>query len=522
MNAKRVKKKAIVEEDEGFSGEELVTHVQYISRDKDIEINDVFRAVEESLAIAFRRADLELRLATFRVEVNRDTGDLRIFRQWQIMDIDEITNDSSELTCEDAQQDFGKEFAVGDVHEIEIPTDDYNFFRRTVIQVARQNLNQKLRQIEHQKYLHELIAQNEKLLSGQVQRVDRVTGDIYIDVMRVECILEQSEMIPREMLKPDDRVQVLIKRIEEEENYSRLYVTRRGPDFLIELFRRTVPEIEKGILEIVGAVRDPGNRAKIAVRTNDPRVDPVGTCIGIRGSRVQSVTNEINGERVDIIPRHEDEMQFVIAALSPAKISEIIMDEEKHALDILVDSENLAQAIGRNGFNVRLASELTGWKLNLISPEDYEKNQQEEVEKNSAIFADKLGIEADLARILYEEGFMRLEDIAYIEPTELLSIEGFDAQMVEEIQKRAVAAVELIEEEFQQRLSDAPTDFVDLFEQARDDPNCHLLVRNGICSLDDLAQLSVDDLLESTALEDKALALELVTRAKEIVYQEIE
>ena len=425
----------------GPKGRDILNFALALAREKKIESHSILEIVAEALGISLRKSAPEFRDADFRVEIDADSGDLRAFRRWRVLEEEELmTNPEAEVMMETAhkmreEQGLPPEIEPGEFVEESLP--DPDFSKRAAVQSAKQNLNQRLREAERKMLETELLSRGEEVLSGNVQRVDRASGDAVVDVARVECLLAKEDMLPREMLKIGDRVQALIKKINTEGRWPHIRLTRKHPRFLAELFRRVVPEIEKGVLEIVHTVRDPGNRAKIAVKSNDPRVDPVGTCVGIRGSRVQVVTTELNGERIDIIPWDDDEVQFVIRALSPAQIAEIRVDEDQHAMDILVEKDNLAQAIGRGGVNVRLAADLTGWRLNLVSPEDYEEQQQQALEVKSGLFVERLDVDANVARTLFEEGFETMEQIAFVSRDEMLAIEGLTEEVVDELQRRA-------------------------------------------------------------------------------------
>ena len=408
------------------------------------------------------------------------------------------------------EQGLPPEIEPGEFVEESLP--DPDFSKRAAVQSAKQNLNQRLREAERKMLETELLSRGEEVLSGNVQRVDRASGDAVVDVARVECLLAKEDMLPREMLKIGDRVQALIKKINTEGRWPHIRLTRKHPRFLAELFRRVVPEIEKGVLEIVHTVRDPGNRAKIAVKSNDPRVDPVGTCVGIRGSRVQVVTTELNGERIDIIPWDDDEVQFVIRALSPAQIAEIRVDEDQHAMDILVEKDNLAQAIGRGGVNVRLAADLTGWRLNLVSPEDYEEQQQQALEVKSGLFVERLDVDANVARTLFEEGFETMEQIAFVSRDEMLAIEGLTEEVVDELQRRARKWLEKEEEALRQKMLAADPGLIEL--EGVNDDILRALVKGGISTRDDLADLAIDELLEAAEVGDKESAASLIMAAR--------
>ena len=500
----------------GPKGRDILNFALALAREKKIESHSILEIVAEALGISLRKSAPEFRDADFRVEIDADSGDLRAFRRWRVLEEEELmTNPEAEVMMETAhkmreEQGLPPEIEPGEFVEESLP--DPDFSKRAAVQSAKQNLNQRLREAERKMLESELLSRGEEVLSGNVQRVDRASGDAVVDVARVECLLAKEDMLPREMLKIGDRVQALIKKINTEGRWPHIRLTRKHPRFLAELFRRVVPEIEKGVLEIVHTVRDPGNRAKIAVKSNDPRVDPVGTCVGIRGSRVQVVTTELNGERIDIIPWDDDEVQFVIRALSPAQIAEIRVDEDQHAMDILVEKDNLAQAIGRGGVNVRLAADLTGWRLNLVSPEDYEEQQQQALEVKSGLFVERLDVDANVARTLFEEGFETMEQIAFVSRDEMLAIEGLTEEVVDELQRRARKWLEKEEEALRQKMLAADPGLIEL--EGVNDDILRALVKGGISTRDDLADLAIDELLEAAEVGDKESAASLIMAAR--------
>ena len=500
----------------GPKGRDILNFALALAREKKIESHSILEIVAEALGISLRKSAPEFRDADFRVEIDADSGDLRAFRRWRVLEEEELmTNPEAEVMMETAhkmreEQGLPPEIEPGEFVEESLP--DPDFSKRAAVQSAKQNLNQRLREAERKMLESELLSRGEEVLSGNVQRVDRASGDAVVDVARVECLLAKEDMLPREMLKIGDRVQALIKKINTEGRWPHIRLTRKHPRFLAELFRRVVPEIEKGVLEIVHTVRDPGNRAKIAVKSNDPRVDPVGTCVGIRGSRVQVVTTELNGERIDIIPWDDDEVQFVIRALSPAQIAEIRVDEDQHAMDILVEKDNLAQAIGRGGVNVRLAADLTGWRLNLVSPEDYEEQQQQALEVKSGLFVERLDVDANVARTLFEEGFETMEQIAFVSRDEMLAIEGLTEEVVDELQRRARKWLEKEEEALRQKMLAADPGLIEL--EGVNDDILRALVKGGITTRDDLADLAIDELLEAAEVGDKESAASLIMAAR--------
>ena len=502
-----------------IGGADLLMYIQSISREKDLPFQRVLEIFADSLAQSLQKHNHNWHDATFRVHIDGDNGAVSAFRQWRVLADDELMeNPQSELMLGSAEK-IKPNAAAGEWVEESI--DLAVFDNRPCMQSAKQNFNMQMRDAERQRLLDELLARNEELVSGQVTRVMRDTGDAIVEVLRLECRLPKNQMIPRETLKSGDRVQAFIKEVNRDAAGQPIILTRISPRFITLLFQRVVPEIEKGILEIINAVRDPGNRAKIAVRSHDPRVDPAGTCIGIRGSRVQSVTNELGGERIDIIQWHSDEAKFVLEALKPAEVTKISLNREQGSMDVLVDPEKLAQAIGKNGVNVRLASDLTGWRLNLKTMEEYEAAQEEKMATNSAKLAAELNLDEDAARILLEEGFESMEHVAFSEEADLLEIPGFEIETVREIQSRARQQVEKEEADLQQKLEQQEEALHTLLsgvdDLAEEQELLRALAKNDVFTVQDLADLAGDELLEfySMPLETANVC---IMRAREQVY----
>jgi N utilization substance protein A len=369
---------------------------------------------------------------------------------------------------------------------------------------------QKVREAEREQILEDFLARDEKMVTGVIKRMEK--GNAIIEVGRIESLLPREQMIPKENLRVGDRVRAYLSRIERGGRGPQLILSRITPDFLVRLFELEVPEIEEGLLEIRAAARDPGLRSKIAVKSNDQRIDPVGTCVGMRGSRVQSVTAELAGERVDIVLWSIEPAQFVINAMSPAEVTSIVVDEDTHSMDVVVDEEQLALAIGRNGQNVRLASELTGWTLNILTVDQAEQKSQDEFSGVSQLFMQKLDVDAEVAEILVQEGFSTLEEIAYVPLAEMNEIEAFDEDTVEELRKRARAALltEAIAKE--EGVDEASADLLGM--DGMDEATAHLLASKGIATMDALAELAVDELVELTAMDaERAKTLIMTARA---------
>jgi N utilization substance protein A len=369
---------------------------------------------------------------------------------------------------------------------------------------------QKIRDAEREQLLQDFLARNEKLVTGSIKRIER--GNAIIEAGRVEAVLPRDQMISKENLRVGDRVRAYLLRIDRGQRGPQLVLSRTCPEFIMELFRLEVPEIEQGLLEIKSAARDSGVRAKIAVKANDARIDPIGTCVGMRGSRVQAVTQELAGERVDIVLWSQDPAQFVIGALAPAEVSSIIVDEDKHSMDVVVDEENLAIAIGRSGQNVRLASELTGWNINLMTEAESQKKSDEEASGVRAVFMEKLDVDEEVANILIQEGFSTVEEVAYVPLQEMLEIEAFDEATVNELRNRARDALLV-----QAIRSEEQSENVDPELRNLEGMDSELLVRlagAGIITRDDLADLAVDELVEMGGVDDERAKV-LIMKARE-------
>ncbi|MGI9306400.1 MAG: transcription termination factor NusA [Gammaproteobacteria bacterium] len=515
-------------EKEEFDPGGLLMLLESIAREKDMPAQQVRDIFAESLAQSAKRSADDARDGEFRAEIN-DAGEIVLFRRWRVLADDELMeNRHGEIMLESAQE-MNKTAQPGDIIEkcvakMKKPVKEKagkpgkvekNMLDiRSCVHSAKQHFAQLLREADRQRLLDELLARNEELVNGQVLRVLRDTGDAIVEVLRLECRLPKSQMIPREAIKSGDRLQALIKEVNSDSPGQAVLLTRTSPEFLKLLFKRVVPEIEKGILEIINAVRDPGNRAKISVRSNDARVDPVGTCVGIRGSRVQAVTNELNGERIDIIPWDDDPANLVLRALAPAEINRIEVDNAKHSMDVLVAPDRMAQAIGKNGVNVRLASDLSGWRLNLHTIPEYEAEEQEKMREKSAALAQALSLEEDAARILLEEGFETMEHVAFAEESELLEVSGLPPEAVRELQIRAREQVEKEESELAQKMERQEPELAELIA---DGELMQALAKNDIFSLSDFAGLAADEFLDIADINEER-AGELIMRAREVVY----
>ncbi|RUR66149.1 transcription termination/antitermination protein NusA [Variovorax guangxiensis] len=486
---------------------EMLMLVDAISREKNVERDVVFGAVESALAQATKKlhqGDVDI-----RVSVDRDSGDYETFRRWHVVpDEAGLQLPDQEILLFEAKEEM-PDIEVGEYIEEAV---DSVPIGRIGAMAAKQVILQKIRDAEREMLLNDFMSRGDKIFVGTVKRLDK--GDIIVEAGRVEGRLRRSEMIAKENLRNGDRVRAMIMEVDLTLRGAPIILSRSAPEFMIELFRQEVPEIEQGLLEIKSCARDPGSRAKIAVLSHDKRVDPIGTCVGVRGTRVNAVTNELAGERVDIVLWSEDPAQFVIGALAPANVSSIVVDEEKHAMDVVVDEENLAIAIGRGGQNVRLASDLTGWKINIMDANESAQKQASETDASRKLFMEKLDVDEEIADILISEGFNSLEEVAYVPISEMLEIEAFDEDTINELRARAKDALltmEIAKEEGVESQSAVSQDLRDLEGLSPElIPKLH---EAGVNTRDDLADLAVDELTEITGQSaDDAKALILKAR----------
>lgn len=485
---------------------EMLMLVEAISREKSVEPELVFGAVEAALAQAAKKL-YQPNEVDIRVAMSRDTGEYETFRRWLVVPNEAgLQNPDQEILLFEAQEQIS-DIEVDDYIEEPVVSQPIG---RIGAMAAKQVILQKIRDAERDMILQEFLARGDKIMVGTVKRMDR--GDIIVESGRVEGRLRRTDLIPKENLRVSDRVKAYIVGIDPNVRSAPLILSRTSPQYMVELFRNEVPEIEQGLLSIKSCARDPGSRAKIAVHAHDQRVDPIGTCVGVRGSRVNAVTNELAGERVDIVLWSEDPAQFVIGALAPANVTSIVVDEERHSMDVVVDEENLAIAIGRGGQNVRLASELTGWKINILDAAESAQKLADEAEKSRQLFMQKLDVDADIADILISEGFTSLEEVAYVPLQEMLEIESFDESTVNELRTRAKDALltmEIAREEDVEEVSQELRDLDGLTPAL-----AATLAGAGIHTLDELADLAVDELVEITGQSDEE-AKALIMKARE-------
>lgn len=482
---------------------EILLLVDALAREKNVAREVVFGALEQALASATKKRIHDE--ADVRVAIHRETGDFDSFRRWQVVTDDLFVNEALEIPISAALVE-APDIQVGDYLEEPLEPID---FGRIGAQAAKQVILQKIRDAEREQILSDFLERGEHVVSGTVKRMER--GGAIVESGKIEAFLPREQMIPKENLRNGDRIKAYLQRIERGARGPQIILSRTAPEFIIKLFEIEVPEIDDGLMEIKGAARDSGMRAKIAVKSNDQRIDPIGTCVGLRGTRVQAVTNELAGERVDIILWSADPAQFVISALAPAEVSSIVVDEDKHSMDVVVNEANLAMAIGRGGQNVRLASELTGWTINLMSEEESQKKSEAETAALRVLFMEKLDVDEDIANVLIVEGFSTLEEVAYVPLSEMLEIEAFDEATVQELRDRArnVLLTEAIVTE--ERLEGVDESLIAL--DGMDKELAVQLAGNDIKTRDDLADLAVDELVEITGL-DSERAGQIITNAR--------
>ena len=487
---------------------EILAVVDAISNEKGVPREVIFEAVEAALASASRKR-FEDEEASVRVHIDRYTGDYETFRRWVVVEDDDFDGPDAQIKLSYAER-RDPPLGLGDVVEERI---ENAAFGRIAAQTAKQVIVQKVREAERAEVVRQYAEREGELVAGIVKKTTR--DGLIIDLgENAEAFLPRSEMIPGERYRMNERVRALLVKVDAEARGAQLILSRTCPELIIELFSIEVPEIAEQLIEIKGAARDPGSRAKIAVKTNDRRIDPVGACVGMRGSRVQAVSTELQNERVDIVLWDDNPAQLVINAMAPADVASILVDEEAHAMDVAVAEDNLAQAIGRSGQNVRLASELTGWRLNVMTEEEAEDKRDQEIDSLVEHFIQHLEVDEDVARLLVEEGFTSLEEVAYVPVEEMLEIEEFDEELIEELRARAKDELLNLAIASEEELDGAqPAD--DLLEMDGMDRHlAFILASRGIVTMEDLAEQSVDDLLDIEGIdEERAAALIMTARA---------
>jgi N utilization substance protein A len=487
-----------------MDGKELFLTVEAISNEKNISKEDVFESLEEALSVATKKR----REIDAYVKIDRKTGEFNTFRQWLVIDDKENFVDDDGTPFDSELHIYEKDaqgVAIDDFKREPIETEA---FGRIAAQIVKQVIIQKVREAEREVVVKDYSSRVGELSIVTVKRVDR--GNVYVDMGGADGMIAKFDLIPNESVRKNDRLRAYIKEVKSSVRGAQIYLSRTMPEMMIKLFEMEVPEISEGVIEVMGCSRDPGLRSKLAVKSKDKRLDPIGSCIGMRGSRVQAVSNELNGERVDIILWDEDPAQFIINAMAPAEVSSIVIDEERNAMDVAVEEDQLALAIGRGGQNIKLAARLTGWKLNVMSTAEADKKQAEEMQKSSDKLADKLGIDSEVAGVLLEEGFESVADIADADVQILEGIEEFDASMVEELQERAADA------QLVQALGDADASEALMTVEGVDDDLAEVLIDAEITTVDELAELSIDELLDIQVMDkEKASAIIITARENE-------
>ena len=488
---------------------EILLVVEAVSNEKGVDKSIIFEAIELALAAATKKRYEDDGDATIEVKIDRKTGDHETFRHWTIVDNDVVPGLGTELNLQEAAE-IDPQLKLGDIYTEQVESVS---FGRIGAQAAKQIIVQKVREAEREKIVDSYRERVGELVSGTVKKVTR--DNVIVDLgNNAEALLPREFLIAREVFRMGDRVRALLLEIRNEVRGPQLILSRTAPGMLIELFKIEVPEISEEVIEIRSAARDPGSRAKIAVKTNDKRIDPVGACVGMRGARVQAVSGELGGERVDIIVWDDNPAQLVVNAMAPAEVASIVVDEDSHSMNVAVASENLAMAIGRGGQNVRLASELTGWELNVMSEEDAGKQQEEEVGQYVNLFMQQLDVEEDLAIELVNEGFTSLEEVAYVPIEEMLEIESFDEDIVEELRRRAKDALlnQALASEEQLEGKEPAQDLLSM--EGMDQHLALVLASKGIVTMEDLAEQSIDELMELDGMdEEKAGKLIMTARA---------
>tara|TARA_R110002167_G_scaffold15727_11_gene62471 strand:- start:2260 stop:3753 length:1494 start_codon:yes stop_codon:yes gene_type:complete len=485
---------------------EILLVVEAVSNEKDVPKSVIFEAIELALATATKKRYDED--ADVRVVIDRATGSYETFRSWQVVADDQLALLGTELTLEEAHEK-SPELVAGDLFEEQIES---IAFGRIAAQTAKQVIVQKVREAERAKVVEEYLKRVGELVSGTVKKVTR--DSVIVDLgNNAEALLNRDQLIGRETFRMGDRIRAILQDVRSEARGPQLFLSRTCPEMLIELFKIEVPEVSEQVIEIRGSARDPGSRAKIAVKTNDGRIDPIGACVGMRGSRVQAVSGELDGERVDIILWDDNPAQLVINAMAPAEVASIVVDEDAHSMDVAVAQENLAMAIGRGGQNVRLASALTGWTLNVMSAEQAEAKQEEESSGITETFSEHLDIDEEFAQMLVQEGFTSLEEVAYVPLEEMLEIEGLDEEIVNELRTRAKDALLNLAIASEEKLESAEPAEDLLTMDGMDRHLAFVLASMGVITMEDLAEQSIDDLIDIEGM-DEAKAGELIMTAR--------
>ncbi len=494
---------------------DILLVAETVSNEKGVDQSIIFEALEAALASATRKRnglDIEV-----RVSIDRETGEYKTYRRWEVVADDAEQEFPLRMITISAAQIDEPELELGDYTEDEIDSVD---FGRIAAQTAKQVIVQKVREAERERVVDAYKSREGELVMGIVKRLER--GGVYLDLgSNAEAYISREDMIPREAVRPGDRLRGYLREVRSEPRGPQLFVSRTAPEFLIELFKLEVPEVGQGVIVINGAARDPSARAKIAVSSNDPRLDPVGACVGMRGSRVQTVSNELAGERIDIILWNENPAQFVINAMAPAEVKGIVVDEDKHSMDIAVEDEKLSLAIGRGGQNVRLASELTGWDLNVMDEAAAEEKSEIESKETLQVFVEQLDVDEEVALILVQEGFTSVEEVAYVPRQELLDIDEFEESIVDELRSRAQDSLLTKAIATEEKL-DGKTPSEELKQMEGITPELALeMAGHDILTVDDVADQSVGDLMDVQGMNEE-LAAKLIMKARESWFDEEE
>lgn len=489
---------------------EILLLVDALAREKNVSKEIVFGALELALASATKKKSNQEDIDV-RVEIDRNTGDYHSFRRWQLVEDNDHEYPSRQVAVSDLDERHAG-LELGDFYEEPLEAIE---FGRIGAQTAKQVILQKIRDAEREQVLNDFLERNDFLVRGNIKRMER--GNAIIEIGKLEAVLPREQMIPKENLRVGDPVRAYLLRVDRGGRGPQLVLSRTSAEFVKKLFELEVPEIEEGLLEIRGAARDPGSRAKISVKANDPRIDPQGTCIGMRGSRVQAVTGELAGERVDIVLWSPEQATYVINALSPAEVQRIMVDEEKHSMDVVVEEDQLALAIGRGGQNVRLASELTGWILNIMTVDEAAEKHEAEDAALRSLFINSLDVDEEMAEVLISEGFTTLEEVAYVPLAEMLEIEALDEESVNELRSRARNALLTQAIASEEKVEGVSEELKTL--EGIDSDLVRQLAEHGIATRDDLADLAVDDLVDMTGMEADA-ATALIMKAREHWFSE--
>lgn len=485
-----------------MEGKELFLMVEAISNEKNISKEDVLVSLEEALSVATKkRSNIDA-----IVEIDRDTGQFSTYRQWQVIADGESFVDDDGTSFDTQLHIYQKDTEGLEIDSYKREPIETETFGRIAAQIVKQVIIQKVREAEREVIVSDYSERVGEVVIVTVKRIDR--GNVYVDMGGVDGMISKFDLIPNESVRKNDRLRAYIKEVKSTPRGAQIFLSRTVNEMMIQLFEMEVPEISEGVIEIISGARDPGLRSKLAVRAKDKRIDPIGSCIGMRGARVQAVSNELNGERVDIILWDEKPAQFVINAMAPAEVSSIVVDEDKHLIDVAVKDDQLALAIGRGGQNIKLASRLTGWKLNVMSLSESGEKQAEETQKISEKLADQLGVDSEVAGVLIEEGFGSVDEVADAEAGTLEAIEEFDAAMVEELQERAGDA------QLVQALGDAESSETLMSVEGVDEDLVQALIEADIITVDALAELSIDELLDIQDIE-KDLASSIIMSARE-------